>query len=254
VKVVRTNRLGGTVEASRRGSIAAGLALTLALAGCGKTETVTVPPTAPPPAQQTLIPRGESGGEEGIAVRRRLSSGVRAAIVPHFRPATGCGVERWAVKTLTDPGASRVVLTPKPATVATLGSIAAPKDPTDRLAPTETTVYRLTGVRMTAFKQEDDSDIHLAVEDDNGHTMIAEFPAATCDTTAAPKLRAMMKGAHDDFVAACGQPAGRYKKVTGTATLTGVGFFDRIHGQRGVAPNGIELHPVLSFATDRCGS
>jgi hypothetical protein len=27
--------------------------------------------------------------------------------------------------------------------------------------------------------------------------------------------------------------------------VTGVGFFDRIHGQMGVAPNGIELHPVL---------
>lgn len=29
--------------------------------------------------------------------------------------------------------------------------------------------------------------------------------------------------------------------------LTGVGFFDRVHGQSGVAPNGIELHPVLDI-------
>ncbi|MSQ21739.1 MAG: DUF3761 domain-containing protein [Dehalococcoidia bacterium] len=29
--------------------------------------------------------------------------------------------------------------------------------------------------------------------------------------------------------------------------MTGVGFFDLIHGQRGVAPNGIELHPVLAI-------
>ena len=29
--------------------------------------------------------------------------------------------------------------------------------------------------------------------------------------------------------------------------LTGVGFFDFRHGQSGVAPNGIELHPVLSM-------
>ena len=28
--------------------------------------------------------------------------------------------------------------------------------------------------------------------------------------------------------------------------ISGVGFFDYLHGQRGVAPNGIELHPVLS--------
>jgi hypothetical protein len=29
------------------------------------------------------------------------------------------------------------------------------------------------------------------------------------------------------------------------ARLTGVGFFDRVHGQNGGAPNGIELHPIL---------
>ncbi|HEX4713356.1 MAG TPA: hypothetical protein VH164_00350, partial [Ktedonobacteraceae bacterium] len=28
-------------------------------------------------------------------------------------------------------------------------------------------------------------------------------------------------------------------------TVTGVGFFDFLHGQTGVAPNGIELHAVL---------
>jgi len=31
------------------------------------------------------------------------------------------------------------------------------------------------------------------------------------------------------------------------ARITGVGFFDRLHGQTGVAPNGIELHPVLNI-------
>jgi hypothetical protein len=28
-------------------------------------------------------------------------------------------------------------------------------------------------------------------------------------------------------------------------TVTGVAFFDTLHGQEGVAPNGIELHPIL---------
>jgi hypothetical protein len=32
------------------------------------------------------------------------------------------------------------------------------------------------------------------------------------------------------------------------AQITGVAFFDFLHGQTGVAPNGIELHPVLGFA------
>jgi len=30
--------------------------------------------------------------------------------------------------------------------------------------------------------------------------------------------------------------------------VTGVAFFDFLHGQTGVAPNGIELDPVLGFA------
>jgi hypothetical protein len=30
--------------------------------------------------------------------------------------------------------------------------------------------------------------------------------------------------------------------------MVGVAFFDFLHGQTGVAPNGIELHPVLGFA------
>jgi hypothetical protein len=27
--------------------------------------------------------------------------------------------------------------------------------------------------------------------------------------------------------------------------LTGLIFFDKLHGQAGVAPNGVELHPIL---------
>ncbi len=31
------------------------------------------------------------------------------------------------------------------------------------------------------------------------------------------------------------------------ARVTGVAFFDFDHGQTGVAPNAIELHPILGF-------
>jgi len=65
-----------------------------------------------------------------------------------------------------------------------------------------------------------------------------------------------MAAARAALLRSCG-PArtGRFRLLTGTATITGVAFFDVIHGQRGVAPNGIELHPVLSFkATSRCAS
>ena len=33
-----------------------------------------------------------------------------------------------------------------------------------------------------------------------------------------------------------------------TITVSGIGFFDRIHRTDGQAPNGVELHPVLRIA------
>ena len=55
------------------------------------------------------------------------------------------------------------------------------------------------------------------------------------------------------FVAACGMPSDTsFESLTGRATIRGVGFFDFLHGQTGVAPNGIELHPVLRFSNATC--
>ena len=70
-----------------------------------------------------------------------------------------------------------------------------------------------------------------------------------------------MKQARDDFAALCGLPswATRTTKasprpLSGSAAVTGVGFFDLKHGtpQVGVAPNNIELHPLLQFSAENC--
>lgn len=42
--------------------------------------------------------------------------------------------------------------------------------------------------------------------------------------------------------------ARRAVRVCAKARVVGVAFFDYLHGQKGVARNGIELHPVLGFA------
>jgi hypothetical protein len=237
------------------GAVALGIVLAAGVAGCGggtTTVTVQTTATAPPPAAATKLSGSKSNGEQGIRRDLHPSAAFHARHAPRFTPAAGCGIERWAVKTLTDPGATAVKLTPRDSTIAALGSIVPPRDPTDRVAPTETTVFRLRDVRMTAFKEEADSDIHLALADSSGRTMIAEFPSPSCDAGAPKGARAMMTAAREDFVAACGEPSDHYKTTNGSATLTGVGFFDRIHGQRGVAANGIELHPVLGFKASSC--
>jgi hypothetical protein len=64
----------------------------------------------------------------------------------------------------------------------------------------------------------------------------------------------MMARARASIIRACGQPPRDFFAVlSGLATVTGVGFFDFWHGQRGVAPNAIELHPVLGFHASSCG-
>jgi hypothetical protein len=167
-----------------------------------------------------------------------------------------CGTERWSVKTLTDAAASKVAFaTSKSRTIEKLRHLKPPailKGSTPRRA-SERTVYHVTALLMM-MRREDDSDIHLVLADPKlGGSMIAEFPASSCTVGADAKERKAMDSARDDLAAACGGlPASTPRTLTGTATLTGVGFFDPIHGQAGVAPNGIELHPVLSFTSANC--
>jgi hypothetical protein len=72
-----------------------------------------------------------------------------------------------------------------------------------------------------------------------------------CASNATAKTR--MKKARNAFGDACRVPgSSHFTKLEGRATILGVGFFDFLHGQTGVAPNGIELHPVLRFMKATC--
>jgi hypothetical protein len=161
----------------------------------------------------------------------------------------GCGVERWDVKTLTDSAATQVNLTPQPSTIAALIAIPAPSGPTSRVDPEEFTTYQLTG-SITLAKRELDSDIHMVLTDDASppNTMIIEAPCPSCaqNSVVANQISAVRQAVEQQFPAAA---AGQREPVSPAVPVivTGVGFFDRLHGQEGVAPNGIELHPVLSF-------
>jgi hypothetical protein len=85
--------------------------------------------------------------------------------------------------------------------------------------------------------------------------MIVEFPTVACAGNAKPGAKTRMKNARNAFVAACGMPGdSSFTHLTGKATIRSIGFFDFLHGQTGVAPNGIELHPVLKFTNATCAS
>jgi uncharacterized protein (TIGR03437 family) len=159
-----------------------------------------------------------------------------------------CGVERWPVKTGTDSDSRLVNLSLVSSTsIGMLTAVPAPSSlpESSRIQPTETTVFALNAT-LTEFKLEsDDSDYHLVLSDSAGRTMIVEIPAPNCVGSASPFLPAI-SNARAQFDA-------RFKATTSFKTanipvqIKGVGFFDFKHGQTGVAPNAIELHPVLDI-------
>ncbi len=165
------------------------------------------------------------------------------------------------MKTGVDTQAAAVTLTPTVAAIADLVALPAPADPDtipDRLAPTEDAVYQITAT-LIAYKLEQDGDYHLVIADTNGATMIAEIPdpdfcAGSVWLTQITAARAAFDvrfhaelAGLKTLMAAVDAGVPMITKVAVPVTLTGVGFFDRLHGQTGVAPNGAELHPVLSL-------
>ncbi len=168
--------------------------------------------------------------------------------------AGACGVERWDVKTLSDPAASQVSLTPITITVEALRALNIPGPSglhTPRF-PVEKKTYTVTG-RLLEAAREADRDYHLVIAGARPDTtMIVEIPDPACLTsrTRPAVVRAITKS-RKFFDQTFGKPsqAPTFTKfpTPRTVTITGVLFFDRIHNQNGVAPNGVELHPVLDI-------
>jgi len=186
-----------------------------------------------------------------VLLAAALAAGLLTLHQSRASAQAACGAERWAVKTLADSRAKSIDFTPKRTTVSALRRLP-PTHSYSRGPGVERTTYRMT-VRLVETKMEDDQDYHLVVADPNhrAHTMIVEFPAPGC--TAHSLKRSVMSKARSAFAAACGRPSkSSFHFLQGSATITGVGFFDFNHGQTGVAPNAIELHPVLRFQARSC--
>jgi hypothetical protein len=181
------------------------------------------------------------------------------------RPATGpacgthCGTERWAIKTLTDgQSAAAINSTPTQSSVGALVALTAPpKLPQSaRIAPTETQQFTVQAL-LIGWKEESgpkgDRDFHLVLADPADHrkTMIAEIPSPTCASACASAKVAAFGAARQVLINELG-PAPATTSVTllnppRKVEVTGVGFFDFDHKQDGLAPNCIELHPVLQI-------
>jgi hypothetical protein len=162
---------------------------------------------------------------------------------------TGSGFGRRAVKTGHDEDVDKVDAMPRPATIAGLRAMAAPSSLTGDsprftyAGSPEIQTYRLANVTLAGYKREGDGDYHVVLRDEAGHSLIAEIPDPL---RVGESWKARTLKARTAFDAR--HAAGRTFRTAGeTVTVTGVGFFDLVHGQIGVAPNGIELHAVLDI-------
>ena len=154
-----------------------------------------------------------------------------------------CGVERAAVKHTVDSAASSISLVPIGTTVPKLDALAVPPGITSnsgRQIPAETHVYKIGGTMLTLIKSESDGDLHMVLRStiDPTKTMIAESIPPSC-APGSPFL-AQITAARSAVMA-------MQNSLPRRVTITGIGYFDFIHGQTGVAPNGVELHPILSI-------
>ena len=195
-------------------------------------------------------------------IRQFLAAKAANAVTPDLLPAAVH--ERWAVKTASDADAQALTgQPPTPTTVAELRALEVPAflPPDGRSDGAEKTVWQLTATLQT-YRSESDGDYHLVIADDQGNTIIAEIPNPGDITTPSyfAEQIATARTAFDNHFqivenistptspaapGAAGAP--QFQQAAVPVTLTGIGFFDFNHGQLGVAPNAIELHPVINI-------
>jgi len=203
--------------------------------------TPTGGPTSTPAAGPTPLPTPTAFGTPGAACD---------ATAPH------CGTERWHIKTLDDLYVPTINFTPQLVDVNTLRAIPVPSgysssNDTTRYAPWEIQTVRLRAVLLD-WKLESDHDFHIVVGqvDNPANTMIVEPPDVTCNAACASNFGNYYTSVRSKLTTCFGaQPPGSvqpFPKSGVVVDITGIPFFDPLHGQTGVAPNGIELHPVLT--------
>jgi hypothetical protein len=163
---------------------------------------------------------------------------------------------RWAIKTGADTDVSSVALAPKIISVDDLVKIARPEvltrhrkkgEETDhRIDPVETTKYQVQAT-IIGYKLEPDGDYHIVVQGSTpDKTMIVEIPDPA-DVSSSSKWKSSIQSVRKLFEERFPDAGKRIKHTSVKAVITGIGFWDKKHGQTGLAPSGIELHPVLNI-------
>ena len=196
---------------------------------------------------------------------------IGVAAAPQLLRGQCGGEERWPVKVGSDSKASQLNSNPVSIDLHSISTLPRPELPADNETrlDQETTIYVLDG-RLRKFKPETgktgDGDYHLVITDDtlqfsaggsgqpSPHSVIAEIVNPECVAGRAGDLptpsffQAQIEAVRAKFEEQFPNITGGWNDAGGTPVrITGVGFYDRPHGQVGRALNGIEIHPILDI-------
>jgi hypothetical protein len=205
-------------------------------------------------------PGPEGGSSSGGDAAKEAGSGPPGAVTCSA-PSTGyaknagstCGTFRWAVKTGTDDDVGKVSLVPQATTVAALTALPTSAGNSCTRTATEQAAYVLKDVALRFEHLETDGDYHI-VANENGHTMVVEVPYPGCagHDSCMSQTPFLCDITHARAAVDAKNPGAQSLVDLGVGTVIGVAFFDTYELQNnpqptGMAPNGIELHPVLAI-------
>lgn len=161
-----------------------------------------------------------------------------------------CGIERWKIKTLSDADTAEIDFSNiKGSSVHEQVNLLRPFGKINARQPSEEEVYQIECF-IIGFVKEKDHDIHIKVKDVNtDETMVIELVNPDCFDAKNSSHYHQFQEVYESFINNMGAPHSTFKLLD-TPTLisiTGVGFWDFLHGQKGMAKNGREIHPVLSM-------
>lgn len=190
--------------------------------------------------------------------------GMSFLLLANSQSLSACGKERWDVKVAQDQHVnyffqqnevstgelqpvqktSIKALHNQPYPFASLTGFPPKWSYYQRAGVAEFRIWQITAY-LTKKKNEADEDYHLVIKSGSRY-LVAEIPSVNCVENTIEPLKSMIIKARTDFDEwFAAQPD--KKNFNQKVRVTGLGFFDRVHGAEGTSPNGIELHPVIKI-------
>ena len=161
---------------------------------------------------------------------------------------------RWKIRTGSDPTADTVKESPVRTTVEQLAAENRPADMNNpkqvypayqnrRASPVEQTIFEVEA-DIVAHKMHLSGSYHLDLRGTTGQTMIANCidPRLAAGSRWEKEICDVRKKVEEKL-----RPLPTISRGNWRVRISGIGFFNQVHGQSGVAPNGLELTPVLSI-------